>query len=185
MRKKGICSRCKQYKPLETPNVPLCRPCHRIMSRRQTLEFFADRDTDGFMCCLGHYQRGYFLPVKEWYLEEAKKQSFSPSPYDDCPLQKDINIHEIHGKKHIKTLAYVRKHAKDFIVLCEACHNRVHGKSQPPPKKNKPVLKLPQRPTSCKYCGQSHRLIKSAGTRTLASGSKVKRFKCPVCGRYQ
>ena len=48
-----------------------------------------------------------------------------------CESQKDIDIHEIYGKKHPRNnplikYKYFLKHKKDFVVLCSKHHYLIH-----------------------------------------------------------
>lgn len=37
-----------------------------------------------------------------------------------------LEYHEIHGKRHTESFAYILKHIKDFIPLCWKCHRTIH-----------------------------------------------------------
>ena len=37
-----------------------------------------------------------------------------------------IEYHEIHGKRHTESFAYILKHIEDFVPLCWKCHRTIH-----------------------------------------------------------
>jgi len=62
------------------------------------------------------------------YLKKLKKKllNLKGSKCIICDAEKNLIFHEIHGKKHVRSLHYISNHINDFILLCYFCHMTLH-----------------------------------------------------------
>jgi len=57
-----------------------------------------------------------------------------------CGTAKQIEFHEIHGKRHKNSLKFISEHTEDFIPLCKRHHEAIHRLSKIPIQKTLKAL---------------------------------------------
>jgi len=134
------CTKCKNMKPLNefyqrTSGYYLseCKECSKAIQKQNHKKLMSNLD---------YRQKNMFRATK-WSLRNPEKSFLNKMNYynrkkkevlailgNKCficeKIPKRFNCHEMHGRKHPITWAYILKNIHDFVLLCNRCHMFYH-----------------------------------------------------------
>jgi len=121
-RKPKICTICGANFVSNYPNIKVCSPtCRKEREKRRNKRWRELNRESILQTDLAKYH----ILRKDLVSHFGAKCYLCQRPYVE-KYSKRFHFHEIHGKPHKRSFAYIKLHKQDFRFLCSKCHSGTH-----------------------------------------------------------